>query len=104
MVCRRRTGTGRRTVRSASVPRSSRSSRWSRARCRAPSNGTIAQAPPAVVQLGPHDKALTGKLRVPEPPTPYFEGLLVEDLELVTGDERMRRYPIRTIWWGSGVE
>jgi PIN domain nuclease of toxin-antitoxin system len=81
-------------------------------------------------------KALTGKLRLPEPPTPYFEGLvhdfgyellpihqrhvaalpelpaihddpfdrmlvaqaLVEDLELVTGDERMRRYPIRTIW------
>jgi len=23
---------------------------------------------------------------------------LVEDLELVTGDERMRRYPVRTIW------
>lgn len=81
-------------------------------------------------------KALTGKLRLPEPPAPYFEGLvhdfgyellpihqrhvaalpdlpaihddpfdrilvaqaLVEDLELITGDERMRRYPIRTIW------
>lgn len=23
---------------------------------------------------------------------------LVEDLELVTGDERLRRYPVRTIW------
>ena len=23
---------------------------------------------------------------------------LVEDLELVAGDERMRRYPVRTIW------
>ncbi len=81
-------------------------------------------------------KAHAGKLRLPEPPAPYFDGLardfgyqllpiqqrhvdalselpaihddpfdrmlvaqaLVEDLELVTGDERMRRYPIRTIW------
>jgi PIN domain nuclease of toxin-antitoxin system len=81
-------------------------------------------------------KAMAGKLRLPEPPAPYLEGLvrdfgyellpiqerhvaalpelpaihddpfdrmlvaqaLVEDLDLVTGDEWMRRYPIRTIW------
>jgi PIN domain nuclease of toxin-antitoxin system len=81
-------------------------------------------------------KAHAGKLRLPEPPAPYFDGLardfgyqllpiqqrhvdalselpaihddpfdrmlvaqaLVEDLELVTGDEWMRRYPVRTIW------
>ena len=81
-------------------------------------------------------KALAGRLNLPEPPGPYFEGLvhdfgyellpiherhvaalselpaihddpfdrmlvaqaLVEDLELVTGDERLRAYPVRTIW------
>lgn len=81
-------------------------------------------------------KALAGRLRLPEPPATYFDGLLrdfgyellpvhqrhvaalpelpaihadpfdrmlvaqalVEDLDLVTGDERIRRYPVRTIW------
>lgn len=81
-------------------------------------------------------KCLAGRLRLPEPPGSYFEGLvrdfgyellpvhqrhvaalpelpmvhedpfdrmliaqaLVEDLDLVTGDERIRRYPVRTIW------
>jgi PIN domain nuclease of toxin-antitoxin system len=81
-------------------------------------------------------KALAGRLRLPEPPAAYFDGLvrdfgldllavrqghvaalpelpeihedpfdrmlvaqaLVEDLDLVTGDERIRRYPVRTIW------
>ena len=81
-------------------------------------------------------KAFAGRLRLPEPPARYFEGLirdarfevlpiehrhvaalpelpeihddpfdrmlvaqaLVEALDLVTGDERIRRYPVRTIW------
>ena len=81
-------------------------------------------------------KALAGRLRLPEPPAAYFDGLvrdfgldllavrqghvaalpelpeihedpfdrmlvaqaLAEDLDLVTGDERIRRYPVRTIW------
>ncbi len=81
-------------------------------------------------------KSLAGRLRLPEPPAPYFDGLIrdarfevlpveqrhvaalpelpaihrdpfdrmlvaqamVEDLDLVSGDERIRRYPIRTIW------
>jgi PIN domain nuclease of toxin-antitoxin system len=81
-------------------------------------------------------KCLVGRLRLPEPPSSYFDGLvrdfgyevlpihqrhvdalaelpaihddpfdrmlvaqaLVEDLDLVTGDERLRRYPVRTIW------
>jgi len=81
-------------------------------------------------------KALAGRLRLPEAPGPYFDGLirdgrfevlaveqrhvaalpelpsihddpfdrmlvaqaLVEDLDLVSGDERIRRYPVRTIW------
>jgi PIN domain nuclease of toxin-antitoxin system len=81
-------------------------------------------------------KALAGRLRLPESPGAYFEGLvhdfgyellpihqrhvaglqelpevhddpfdrmlvaqaLAEDLDLVTGDEEMRRYPLRTIW------
>lgn len=81
-------------------------------------------------------KALAGRLRLPEPPATYFDGLLrdfgyellpvhqrhvaalpelpaihadpfdrmlvaqalVEDLDLVTADERIRRYPVRTIW------
>jgi PIN domain nuclease of toxin-antitoxin system len=80
--------------------------------------------------------ALAGRLRLPESPAAYFDGLvrdfgldllavqqghvaalpelpeihedpfdrmlvaqaLVEDLDLVTGDERIRRYPVRTIW------
>jgi PIN domain nuclease of toxin-antitoxin system len=81
-------------------------------------------------------KALAGRLRLPEAPTPYFDGLirdgrfevlpveqrhvaalpelpaihddpfdrmlvaqaLVDDIDLVSGDERIRRYPVRTIW------
>jgi PIN domain nuclease of toxin-antitoxin system len=81
-------------------------------------------------------KALIGRLRLPEPPETYFEGLvrdfgyellpihqrhvaalpelpaihadpfdrmlvaqaLVEDIDLVTGDSYLGRYPIRTIW------
>jgi PIN domain nuclease of toxin-antitoxin system len=81
-------------------------------------------------------KTLAGRLRLPEPPAAYFEGLirdahlevlpvelrhvaalqelpeihddpfdrmlvaqaLVDDLDLVTGDERIRRYPVRTLW------
>ena len=81
-------------------------------------------------------KALAGRLRLPEPPETYFDGLVrdfgyellpihqrhvsalpelpsvhadpfdrmlvaqavVEDIELVTGDEYLRRYPVRTIW------
>ena len=81
-------------------------------------------------------KTMAGRLRLPEPPASYFEGLirdarfevlpveqrhvaalqelpgihddpfdrmlvaqaLVDDLDLVSGDERIRRYPVRTIW------
>jgi len=81
-------------------------------------------------------KTLAGRLRLPEPPAAYFEGLirdarfevlpveqrhvavlqelpeihddpfdrmlvaqaLVDDLDLVSGDERIRRYPVRTVW------
>jgi len=81
-------------------------------------------------------KAMAGRLRFPEPPDAYFDGLvrdfgyevlaihqrhvdalpelpgihadpfdrmliaqaLVEDLDLVTGDDRIRSYPIRTVW------
>ena len=81
-------------------------------------------------------KSLAGRLRLPEAPGPYLDGLvrdarfevlpveqrhvaalpelpeihddpfdrmliaqaLVEDLDLVSGDERIRRYPVRTIW------
>lgn len=81
-------------------------------------------------------KAMAGRLRLPEPPDVYFDGLvrdfgyevlsvhqrhvdalpdlpgihgdpfdrmliaqaLVEDLDLVTGDDRIRSYPIRTVW------
>ena len=81
-------------------------------------------------------KSMAGRLRLPEAPGPYFDGLvrdarfevlpveqrhvaalpelpaihddpfdrmliaqaLVEDLDLVSGDERIRRYPVRTIW------
>jgi PIN domain nuclease of toxin-antitoxin system len=81
-------------------------------------------------------KSLAGRLRLPEAPGPYFDGLVrdgrfevlaveqrhvaalpelpaihddpfdrmliaqavVEDLDLVSGDERIRRYPVRTIW------
>lgn len=81
-------------------------------------------------------KALVRRLELPEPPAPYFEGLvrdfgyevlpiyqrhvdalaelpaihddpfdrmlvaqaLVEDLDLVTGDETLRAYPVPTIW------
>ena len=81
-------------------------------------------------------KVLAGRLRLPEPPAAYFDGLirdapfevlaieqrhvnllqelpeihddpfdrmlvaqaLADDLDLVSGDERIRRYPVRTIW------
>jgi len=81
-------------------------------------------------------KNMSGRLRLPDPPAVYLDGLirdarfeilpiehrhvavlpelpeihddpfdrmlvaqaLVDDLDLVTGDERIRRYPIRTIW------
>jgi PIN domain nuclease of toxin-antitoxin system len=81
-------------------------------------------------------KSLAGRLRLPEPPAVYFEGLvrdarvellpieqrhvatltelpaihddpfdrmlvaqaLADDLDLVSGDQHMRGYPIRTIW------
>jgi len=81
-------------------------------------------------------KTLAGRLRLPEPPATYFDGLirdarfevlpveqrhvavlqelprihddpfdrmlvaqaLVDDLDLVSGDERIRRYPVRTVW------
>jgi PIN domain nuclease of toxin-antitoxin system len=81
-------------------------------------------------------KSMAGRLRLPEAPALYFDGLvrdarfevlpveqrhvaalpdlpaihddpfdrmliaqaLVDDLDLVSGDEAIRRYPVRTIW------